>query len=54
MRPGAKAGELRNDVEPEELASYCLYALAAASSLASKAAVLRLVTVTMAGLHSPR
>ena len=29
---GAKAGQLRNDVAPIELASYCLHALAAAGS----------------------
>jgi AcrR family transcriptional regulator len=51
---GAKAGELRNDVAPAELASYCLHALTAASSLPSKAAVSRLVTVTMAGLRRQR
>ncbi len=51
---GAKTGELRNDVAPEELASYCLHALAAASSLRSKAAVRRLVMVALAGLSPPR
>jgi len=45
------AGHVRADVAPDELASYCLYALAAASSLPSKAAVRRLVTVTLAGLR---
>jgi AcrR family transcriptional regulator len=48
---GAKAGDLRDDVAPDELASYCLHALAASSSLRSKAAVRRLVTVTLAGLR---
>ena len=47
-------GEVRDDVSPDELASYCLHALAAASSLPSKAAVRRLVTVTLAGLRRPR
>jgi AcrR family transcriptional regulator len=47
-------GEVRNDVAPDELASYCLHALAAAGSLPSKAAVQRLVRVTLAGLRSPR
>ena len=51
---GAKAGELRDDVAPAELANYCLHALTAASSLPSKAAVSRLVTVTMAGLRRQR
>jgi AcrR family transcriptional regulator len=48
---GQKAGVLRDDVAPDELASYCLHALTAAASLPSKAAVRRLVTVTMAGLQ---
>ncbi len=51
LAEGAKAGELRADVEPDELATYCLHALAAAGSLPSKAAVRRLVTVTLAGLR---
>jgi AcrR family transcriptional regulator len=51
---GARAGDLRDDVAPEELASYCLHALTAASTLPSAAAVHRLVAVTMAGLGPPR
>jgi AcrR family transcriptional regulator len=51
LTEAADAGELRDDVAPDELASYCLHALAAASSLPSKAAVRRLVTVTLAGLR---
>ena len=47
---GAHAGELRDDVAPQELASYCLHALTAAGGLPSKAAVRRLVRVTLAGL----
>lgn len=49
----AATGALRDDVPPDELASYCLHALAAAGSLTSKAAVHRLVTVTLAGLLPP-
>ena len=45
------ASELRADVAPAELASYCLNALGAASSLSSKAAVRRLVKVILAGLR---
>jgi AcrR family transcriptional regulator len=45
------AGDVRDDVPPGELASYCLHALAAAVSLPSKAAVRRLVAVTLAGLR---
>ncbi len=50
----AKEGTLRKDVTPDELAKYCLHALAAASRLPSKAAVRRLVTVTLAGLRASR
>jgi AcrR family transcriptional regulator len=49
---GAKAGDLRDDVAATELAAYCMHALAAASTLSSKAAVRRLVTVTLAGLRA--
>ena len=33
---GARAGELRDDAEPGERASYCLHALTAAGSLARR------------------
>ena len=46
----AERGDLRDDVTPDELASYCLHALTAAGSMRSRAAVRRLVTVTLAGL----
>ncbi len=49
----AETGDLRDDVAPDELASYCLHALTAASSLPSKAAVRRLVAVTLTGLRPP-
>ncbi len=48
---GAESADLRDDVAPDELASYCLHALAGASGLPSKAAVRRLVAVTLAGLR---
>lgn len=51
---GSKRGALRDDVSPDELASYCLHALQAASALPSKAAVRRLVRVTLAGLLRSR
>jgi AcrR family transcriptional regulator len=51
---GARTGDLRDDVAPDELASYCLHALGAAGSLPSKAAVRRLVTVTLGGLRPPQ
>jgi AcrR family transcriptional regulator len=50
---GAETGEFRDDVSPDELASYCLHALSAARTLPSKAAVRRLVTVTLTGLRPP-
>ena len=53
LSDAADTGELRRDVAPAELASYCLHALNAAGTLPSRAAVHRLVTVTMAGLHPP-
>src|SRR5262245_36903848 len=40
---GASTGALRDDVAPAELASFCLHALTAASTLPSKPAVRRLV-----------
>jgi len=54
LTEGAQTGDIRDDVAPDELANYCLHALTAASSLPSKAAVRRLVTVTLAGLRPPR
>ena len=54
LAEAAATGDLRDDVAPDELASYCLHALAAAGSLPSEAAVRRLVTVTLAGLRPPR
>jgi AcrR family transcriptional regulator len=47
----AENGELRNDIPPDELAIYCHHALSAANNLPSKAAVHRLVSVTLAGLR---
>jgi AcrR family transcriptional regulator len=48
---GADEGRLRDDVDPDELAAFCLSALEAARGLPSKAAVGRLVDVTMTGLY---
>ncbi len=53
LAQGAASGELRDDVAPDELATYCLHALTAAGSLPSRAAVGRLVAVTLAGLRPP-
>ena len=48
------AGHVRDDVAPDELASYCLHALAAAGALPSKAAARRLVRVTLDGVRPAR
>jgi AcrR family transcriptional regulator len=45
------SGAIRDDVAPDELASYCVHALTAAAGLPSRSAVRRLVSVTMAGLR---
>jgi AcrR family transcriptional regulator len=52
LADAARTGRVRGDVAPAELAGYCLHALAAAARLSSKAAVHRLVTVTLAGLRT--
>ena len=51
LSEGATSGELRADVAPDELASYCLHALTAATPLRSRPAVRRLVAVTRAALR---
>jgi AcrR family transcriptional regulator len=53
LATAAGAGQVRADIAPAELATYCLHALGAAGSLPSGAAVRRLVTVTLAGLQPP-
>ena len=53
LMEGAKSGNIRDDVGPDELASYCLHALTGASSVSSKAALRRLVGVTLDGLRHP-
>jgi hypothetical protein len=50
-RHAGRGRELRDDVAPRELASYCLHALTAAGDLPSEAAVHRLVTVTLTGVR---
>jgi AcrR family transcriptional regulator len=54
LTEAAKTGDVRDDVPPDELASYCLHALTAHGSQLTEAAVRRLVTVTLAGLRPPR
>jgi AcrR family transcriptional regulator len=48
---GVDAGEVREDVAPDELAVYCLHAVTAAGHLPSRAGVHRLVEVTLSGLR---
>jgi AcrR family transcriptional regulator len=48
----ARAGEVRDDVAADELAAYCLHAIAAARTLPDEEAVRRLVNVTLTGLRS--
>lgn len=45
-------GDVRDDIASGELASYCINALGAARELPSKAAVRRLVTLTLDGLRT--
>ena len=51
LRDVTDTGRIRDDVSTEELATYCIHALAAATTLPSEAAVRRLVKVTLAGLR---
>lgn len=51
LAEAAKSGHLRDDVPVDELAGYCLHALAAATDLEHEAAVRRLVDLTLAGLR---
>jgi AcrR family transcriptional regulator len=53
LTEASHVGNIRDDVAPGELASYCLHAMTAANHLPSKAAVRRLVQVTLAGLRPP-
>jgi len=54
LSAAAEAGEVRDDVPPDELASYCVNALAGAGTSRSKASVRRLVSVTLDGLRARR
>jgi AcrR family transcriptional regulator len=47
----AKAGVVRGDIPPDELATYCLHALTAASAARSEASLERLVDLTLAGIR---
>jgi AcrR family transcriptional regulator len=52
LADAARAGVVRDDVPPAELAGYCVHALHAAAVLPSAAALRRLVTVTLAGVRA--
>ena len=52
LSEAAEAGDIRDDIVPEELASYCLHALTAARHMQSEAAIRRLVQVTLTGLQA--
>lgn len=54
LAEGVQTGVIRDDVPPDELAGYCLHALAAASSVPSTAALRRLVTIVMASVRPVR
>jgi AcrR family transcriptional regulator len=54
LTEAAKTGDVRDDMSPDELAGYCLNSLAGGNRQRSKAAVRRLVMVTLDGLRPPR
>lgn len=53
LAEAADTGVVREDFTPDELANYCIHAINGASSLPSKTAVHRLVTVILDGLRPP-
>ncbi|MHB1518043.1 MAG: TetR/AcrR family transcriptional regulator [Acidimicrobiales bacterium] len=52
LAEAARVGYVRQDVAAPELATYCIHALGAAANAPNKAAVRRLVEVTLAGLYT--
>jgi AcrR family transcriptional regulator len=53
LRAAVETGDVRGDVDPDELVGYCLHALTAAGGLPTEAAVRRLVDVTLDGIRPP-
>jgi AcrR family transcriptional regulator len=53
IEEGARTAAFRDDVSPNELAEYCVHALAASRELSSKVAVRRLVNLTLDALQAP-
>ncbi|WP_405922691.1 TetR/AcrR family transcriptional regulator [Streptomyces sp. NBC_00035] len=51
LEEGVTAGRLRDDVSPDEMASYCIHALGAARDLPGRDAVHRLVELTLAAIR---
>jgi AcrR family transcriptional regulator len=51
LAAAVQAGQVRRDVPVDELATYCLHALTAAAGCTSRAAIRRLVEVTLDGLR---
>jgi AcrR family transcriptional regulator len=51
LEAAVRAGQVRDDVAPAELAAFCLHSLGAAAGQPSEAAVHRLVALTLAGLR---
>ena len=54
LSEGVAAGAVRDDIPVDELTHYCLHTLTAAASVRSKAAMRRLVALTLTGLRPPR
>jgi AcrR family transcriptional regulator len=54
LATAAESGEVRSDVPPLELATFCIHALNAASSIPHQTAVNRLVQVIVDGLAPPK
>lgn len=52
IEDAAQEGQMRSDVTPVELATFCLHALSAASTAPSKAATQTLVGLILDGLRS--
>ena len=53
LTDAARAGSVRDDIPTDELVGYCLHAISAGGRLSSKAAVRRLINVTLTGLRPP-
>ena len=51
LRDGVRDGRVRDDVPPAELAAFCVHALGAAAGAPSRAAVRRLVALTLAAVR---